>query len=911
MKLFKCFLISTFVLLGFSCQKQIVQNSPSQKAVKTAQTPKPSKIVIPKGKLFRDVLPTEYFISLEIDPRKDSFSGKVAIDLQIKKPTNHFFIHGKALRVKSSKLKTEKEELKVQYKQVSDDGIVQITIPKTLNVKNATLFIEYEADYNKVLNGLYKISDKNKPYIFSQMEAIFFRQAIPGFDEPSFKTPYNIKLKVRNEDVAITNSLQESETKLKNGFKELSFAKTPPLPTYLLAFAVGDLDVVIGPEIPANKFRKKPLRLRGVAAKGKGGKLKYALKHTGDLLLIQEKYFASAYPYDKLDIIAVPDFASGAMENAGAITFRETLLLFDEKTAPIWQKKSFANVMAHELAHMWFGNITTMPWWDDIWLNEAFATWMAFKTVKIWKPEYRPTLDLLSRAHWVMGIDSKKSARQIRQSIDTNHDIQNAFDGITYTKGAQVLSMFESYVGEENFRKSIAKHIENFYFKNADYNDFLKSLNQYSGKKISKSFKTFLFQPGIPYLDIKLSCKKNLPSKVTVTQKRFLPLGSAADENKTWILPFCFRYQIGQKNHQSCQMISQKSQEFSLSEKSCPKWFLPNLNGAAYYRWSLPLKDIEKLLKNKKLTVSEKMAVKDSLISGFENGGLKINTLFNSFKYLAKSKERKIASAPMPILRFSKDRLLPEKLRTKLQKFSRNLYAKKIRKFDFKNSSKLTQEEKLFQNTLLSFLTDLAKDKKLRIKAKKLAYKYVGYHKNGEINPKALDPNLVSLVLKVAVEDSDEKFFNFLLKTLHESNDARIRSNIISALAQTKDKKLSNTLLKLTVDAKIKLNEIPLLLFSRARKSENRETLWPWLKQNYDSVIKNLSDKRAGYLPYLTSGFCKTEKAKEVNEFFEERIKKVLGGPRNLKSALESIELCSKKVAFHREDAINFFKAKK
>ena len=257
----------------------------------------------------------------------------------------------------------------------------------------------------------------------------------------------------------MANTKQVKQAAAGKGWKTLTFAETKPLPTYLVAFAVGPWDVVKGPDISPDKYRSEPLQLRGIAAKGEGHRMKHVLDETPSIIHALENYYGFGYPWDKLDLLAAPDFSAGAMENAGLVTFRDWLLLLDPDSPARNVRGSF-NVTAHELAHQWTGDTVTMPWWNDIWLNEAFATWMQQKVTMELHPEYRADLDRVRGAEGAMNNDSLVSAREIRQPITGNGDIMTAFDGITYQKGAAVIGMFEGYVGEKTFQKGMRAYIQ-------------------------------------------------------------------------------------------------------------------------------------------------------------------------------------------------------------------------------------------------------------------------------------------------------------------------------------------------------------------------------------------------------------------------------------------------------------------
>ncbi len=321
----------------------------------------------------------------------------------------------------------------------------------------------------------------------------------------------------------------------------MHFAPTLPLPSYLIAFAVGPLDIVPAPDVPPNAVRKRALPLRAVTTKGHGKEIAYALAHTGEILAVLEQIFGIEYPYDKLDIIAVPD-KGGAMENAGAVTFSDGLLLFDEKKAPLWQKRGYASVMAHELAHQWVGDLVTAAWWDDIWLNESFATFIGAKAADQWDPKMDGRMELLDGVQGAIGSDSLVSARSIRQPIESTNDIENAFDGITYQKGGGVLSMFERWVGPATFAKGLHDYLSQHRFASATADDFLSAESAAAGKDVKTPFHTFLDQPGVPFVEAEVKCDGS--PRLHLKQSRYLPMGSTGDSNKTWQIPICARYAV-------------------------------------------------------------------------------------------------------------------------------------------------------------------------------------------------------------------------------------------------------------------------------------------------------------------------------------------------------------------------------
>jgi alanyl aminopeptidase len=907
----------TAILVACSSAEEKPDEKPTQPAAAGDQTPAPEKVAAkgktseekpPLGRLPTDVAPLEYDLHLTIVPEKEKFSGEVMIKTELKKARDVIWLHGQKLEMKKAAvIVDDKTTLPAKWEQVTEDGVAKLTLDKPVGPGRVTLQFVYDAPFDRQLRGLYKVEEGGESYAFTQFEAISARLCWPGFDEPAFKTPYNVMLTVKKEHQAIANTLVLRE-EIKEGMKTVSYAPTEKLPTYLLAFAVGPLDVVEAKKpIGKSKIRDREIPFRAVAAKGKGKKLAYALEHTPGILESLENYFGTAYPYDKLDIIAVPDFASGAMENAGAITFREWLLLLDEKSAPDDQKRGFSYVMAHELAHQWFGNLVTMPWWDDIWLNEAFATWMGHKAVIDVYPKYKAEIQLYERALGAMGTDSLVSARQIRQPIENNHDIRNAFDGITYSKGGGVLSMFERYVTEEKFRDGVRHYLEKYRFGNATYDQFLAAISEKTGKDITEPFKTFLFQPGVPFLDVRSSCMSG-KTKLHVKQSRYFPVGSGGNPEAHWSVPVCTRFQVGKKVDEMCHLMTQPEEEWVLTEAGCTDWQLPNADGAGYYRISMPSEDVGKLMKaNTKLNAKEKLALIDSLYAALNTGRLPAADVYTALVPFAKSRENAVAKAPMGPFAFAEERLLSEaKLKANLKKQARKLYAGTYRRLGFASKKKEDPDTRMLRQRVIGFLALTADDPKVRKEAARRGRKYLGGKKGG-VNPKAVDPNLVGVALAVAVQEGDEKFFDGLVERFKKTDDALLRTNLLSALGRTRDPKLAEKVRALILDPALRGNEIFTLLGSHTSEEENREAAWQWMEKNFDALKNKLPISHQGYLPYFARIYCSAEKRDAVAAFFKGKVETLPGGPRNLKSALERVGLCEAKVNALKNSANRYF----
>jgi alanyl aminopeptidase len=881
---------------------------------------------VPEGQLPHDIAPTRYELSLTIVPTEDGFSGHSRIHVTLTQARSIVWLHGRDLTAGAVTITPEGgEPLETSYQQMDEEGVVKLTPSAVIPAGEAVIDIDYTASFNHELTGLYRVDEEGESYGFTQFEATSARRAFPSFDEPSFKVPFDVTITAKAEHVVAANTPVQDEQELAEGMKRTRFQTTRPLPTYLIAWAVGPLDVVEHAPIPANDVRSRPLPLRGIAVKGRGARLAYALEHTGEIVAAHEAYFGRPYPYAKLDIVAVPDFAAGAMENVGLVTFRETLLLLDDDS-PEQQKRSYAGVMSHELAHMWFGDLVTMPWWNDIWLNEAFATWMGHKTVQAVYPQYQADLGLLDGAEWAMGQDSLTSARRIRQPIESSDDIHNAFDGITYQKGGGVLSMVERWLGVETFQRAIRAYLNAHEYGNATADDLLAQLSETSGRDVTTPFRTFLDQPGVPFVETQLSCEGEHP-RLSFAQSRYLPLGSPGDANQSWQIPVCVRYGRGAESHETCTLLTDTQGTLDL-EGECPEWVMPNAGGAGYFRFGLPAEQLAALTHAgwSQLTTPEKMALGDSLEAAFARGTLPAADLYALLPTFANDPARRVATMPMGVLSFALHHLVTDAQKARVKALAKRLYRGSMRRLGWAPRRGQTEdgEDALMRAAVIRFMALTVEDARVRRRANRLAQAYLGLgrHGDGERHPDAVDANLVGTVLAVAVQDGDAEFFDKLTERLFASDDAMLRRQLLGALGSTKDEELAGRARGLSLDARLRVNEVMTPLGAQVSMEETRQGTWRWLAAHYDAFVGRIGPFRAGYLPYFARGFCAEDAKTRVATFFTQpvdhqgedgethrvpRIETLAGGPRNLAGSLEAIHICATRVEAQRESAQAFF----
>ncbi len=887
-------------LFVFACGGSTVPAAPPQPvAPPPTAAPAPAQAAAPAprphaGMLPDDVTPEHYTLSLVIDPTKPAFTGIAVIRVHLTVPRRVIWMHGQNLQVDQAVVAPEDgQPLTAQWHPEGTGGLVTLRLPRAVGPGEATLRVRYTAPFDTQLEGLYKVHAGDHDYAFTQFEPLAARLAFPGFDEPRFKTPYDVTLTVPADQVAIANTHAVETTPVDSGMKRIRYATTEPLPTYLVAWAVGPFDVETHGPMPPNDVRHAPLPFRAIAVHGRGGELGYALDNTPGILAALESYFGTPYPWDKLDILAVPDFEAGAMENAGAVTFRDTLLLLDPEHAPLSQERGFAFDVAHELSHQWTGDLVTMHWWDDLWLNEAFASFLENRIVEKWKPDYQPMLALQQWVLSAMEADSLASARSIRQPIESRDDIHNAFDDITYGKGAGVIAMFENYLGADTFQRGLRDYIAAHRFGTATADDLLHALSNAWGHDVTTPFHTFLDQPGVPMLEASLECGQGSPT-LTVQQSRFAPIGSSIDTHATWQVPVCVHYQLDGHDKTSCRLITAAQGSIALEGDHCPDWVMPNAHGVGYYRFHLPAAQTDALRQHASaLDVRERVALADSLAAAFRSGRAHGGEALGPLATLVADPSPAVASAPMELLSDVGDHVVDDAHRAAFRRWAAKLYQPLYRRLGWKAHPGESDGTRMLRTQVLGFLALEAEDAKVRREAARRGRAYVGYPHAGGLHPDAAPPDTVGIALKVAVQDGDAAFFDAVLDRFHSAEDGLVRRRILLALGSTRDPALAARARGLALDPQLRVNEIFLPLYPQLHDPATRDATWAFIKAHFDALAGRMPPESAGYAPAALGAYCDAQHAADVQSFFASRVHALPGGPRNLAEAVESIRLCA------------------
>ncbi|MGB5512324.1 MAG: M1 family metallopeptidase [Woeseiaceae bacterium] len=844
----------------------------------------------PIGILGNPVTPAHYWLELVIDPSQERFSGTATINVSLNEDRADLWLHGKNLNVTDVfAVDRNNERVDATYAEKDDSGVALVTFERAITKGPAVLHFTYDAPFNTAENGLFRVERDGDYYAATQFQPIAARQVFPGFDEPAFKVPFDLTFIARAADVVVTTTPEVSSTDMGNGLVKHVFATTRPLPTYLIAIAVGPYDLVDYDPIAANDVRRHELPLRAIAARGLGDKLGYALANTEGILTVLEQYFGTPYPYKKLDLIAMPESFGGAMENAGAITYDEYLLVMDED-APLRQRRAYTGTHAHELAHMWFGDLVTPKWWNDIWLNESFASWMQNKAAHAYWPDGEFDRSTLKGALSAMAGDSLAAARQIREPVERNADIGTAFDGITYQKGGGVLAMLERYVGEERFRAGVRLHIQRHEDGVATTEDFIKSLAEGSERKeIGTAFTSFIEQPGVPLVSLSVNCETGQQPRLDLSQSRYAPLGSTIDANaNTWQVPVCLSYVADGKRDSTCLLLSERQQSVMLDMDDCPTSVHPNADGAGYYRFALDDNAWRGLLSvANDLPATEALALADSLDAAFRSGAVGADEFVAGTLRLVNHGTWDVAEAAIDSLE-SIQEIIPVSERPLAHQAFINIARPRLARLADANDP----GSEILRQNLRRFLIVVARDPETRAPLARLAAARIGFNVAKDV--KAVSADRLDSVLTVGVQELGEGFFDLLFEQAVSSSDQAFRSAAIRALARTDDPELADKLRQAILADRFKGTESLSIIFQLMGRPESSEQTFAWMKANSAVIIDTIPESfRSGIVPVLGSSFCSNEKAAEWQAFVVANGDKIPGYERRLAQTMERIELCT------------------
>ena len=484
------------------------------------------------GQLPKAVAPVHYTLDLRPNLQALTVTGSAIIDIEVREPTDRLVLNAVDMTFSSALLDGVAPARSITVDE--DAQTVTLTFPRTIEVGRYKLRIAYSGKINKFGRGIYSIDyrtdDGRKRMIASHSEPSDARRIFPGWDEPAFKATFDLTVTVPERFMAVSNMPIAREEPARNGRKRVSFERTPKMSTYLFVLVAGELERLTG--------EAEGITIGVVTTRGKSANGRYAIDQTADLLKYFNDYFAAKYPLPKLDLIALPSNSASAMEHWGGITFFESGLLYDPAKSSIETQRRVFSLLAHEIAHQWLGNLVTTAWWNDLWLNEGFASWMQYKAVDVLHPEWQPWFNSNSAKQGAMAQDARRGARAITQPVANETEARAVFDTITYSKGQAVVRMTETYLGEDVFRDAMRRYMKEHAYSNATSADLWHALDAVSGKAVGSVASSYAAQPGVPLVIADSRCVGG-EQRIALKQDRFSVRDPAAQPQR-WQVPVRF-----------------------------------------------------------------------------------------------------------------------------------------------------------------------------------------------------------------------------------------------------------------------------------------------------------------------------------------------------------------------------------
>ncbi|MFM8658333.1 MAG: M1 family metallopeptidase [Candidatus Nitrosotenuis sp.] len=824
------------------------------------------------------VRPIHYDLTFEPIFSNFIFEGKERIDVVSSKPTDTITLHAAELKIKKCYVEYTGKIIQAKTKLDEKKETLTIKLASKIN-KAAKIHIEFTGILNDRLVGFYRSqykdkSGKTKYLATTQFEAADARRAFPCWDEPAAKASFDISIITGPNHTAISNTNQISKKKI--GKKTLyKFAKTPIMSTYLVYLGVGEFEFL------SAKSGKVTMRI--VTTKGNSKKGQFALDLCKKLVKSYEDYFGIKYPLPKLDLIAVPDFASGAMENWGAITFRETILLFDEKTSSTQTKQFIAEVVSHELAHQWFGNLVTMKWWNDLWLNESFATFMATKFVDYLHPEWKLWDQFLEDTmNTAMGLDALHSSHPIDVKVNSPSEIREIFDAISYDKGGCVLKMLESFVTEKNFRAGLRVYLKKFSYKNAEGNDLWDEIGKSAKMPVRSMVNSWLKQTGFPLVDV-----QKQDSKLVLSQKRFV-MEQKGIQKGLWEIPL-----VLSDNNKITSKILRKKQE-TLPVKSEQILVNPGRNGFYRVKYSLDLMyELKEMIRQKSISNIDRWAIQNDLFALCVSGDGKAHDYLDFTDSYQNEDDYLTQSNVSGNLYALYHRTIDEEFNPQIKQIAHQYFRKIFDTLGWDAQKGEPHTNTLLRSYVISALGKLDDDEILE----EANNRFKQFLKK----PDSLNPDIQDAVFTL-VSWGDNVSFDKLLSLYKSAQSQEQKIRFLGALSSFKDPKLLLRALELSQSKDVRSQNMHVPIIRVSGNPHGKTILWPWLKKNW----KTLRTKVGAGSPLLNrivasiSSIADDSMQNEIKQFF--RNNPTPGTEMTLSQTLERIRIHSQFIKRLRQE---------
>ena len=821
------------------------------------------------------VIPSHYKLLLDPDIGQQKFTGEETITVQVQQATSEIVLNSLGLDISLAEATAADKIVPAQVTYDQPNETVRLSLAQPLPAGAASLHLTFSGKLTAGLRGLYLSKSARRQYAVTQFEGTYARMMFPGFDEPGFKATFDLSVIAGKGDTAISNGRIVKDDALPGSTRhKITFSTSPKMSTYLVALAVGDWQCL------ERTVDGVPIRVCAEPDKKQYGQ--FALEAAAQSVHFYNQWYGIKYPFEKLDMLAIPDYEWGGMENTASIFYRDTALLMDEKTASVFSKRGHATVVAHEIAHQWFGDLVTAAWWDDIWLNEGFATWMERKPIRAWHPEWHLEDDEAATAQRIIGLDSLSAARAIHGDPRSSAEIKEMFDGITYQKGGAVLGMLESYVGPEVFRNGVNDYLKAHANGNATSADFWQAMAKVSGKPVDKIMPTFVMQPGVPLVTVGESCAGGKQT-LQLSQQRFLlsSSGDSAKQEQVWSIPICTK--TANKTGSACYLMDRQTARFDTN--TCPGWFIANRDAKGYYRVHYPsLKNLKAIgsMAEKALTVPERIAFVEDLWAMVRAGKEPVQTFLVIVRGLRTDRNRLVVEFIADHMDTIGRSLVPDQKQNDFRAIVQQQFAPLAEEIGWVSSANDDDDRKALRASLLGILGS-AGDRDAIAAAQKITQSYIK-------DPGSVEGTIIGPALTVAAENGDAALYEQFTQAMGSAHSTEDYYHFLFALTSFRQSELAQRTLSLIDQGKIRQQDYVRLFPALLAESPGREIAWDYLKAHWDSLAEKVTTFGGGGAVSALGGFCSIEKRDEIRQFFATH--RAPGAERALQQSLERITNC-------------------
>ena len=824
------------------------------------------------------VTPIHYTLWFAPDLQNATFRGRETINVAVTNPTTSITLNAAEIQFGDVTLTSGGRKQTARVMLDEKQEMATLTVPQPIARGSASIDITYTGILNDKLRGFYLSKANGRRYAVTQMEATDARRAFPSWDEPAYKTTFDISLMIDNGDTAISNGAQTSDRPgPEPGKHTLVFARTPKMSSYLVAMLVGDFVCRNG--------TSDAIAVRVCSTPDKLPLTAFALEAAQQEVKFFNAWTGIKYQWGKLDIIGVPDFAAGAMENSGAITFREEYLFADPQRASLGTRKTVASVIAHEIAHQWFGNLVTMKWWDDIWLNEGFATWMANKPLADWHPEWQVELDEVEETQTAVATDALRSTRPIRTTVETPDEINEVFDGIAYQKTASVLRTIENYVGAEEFRKGVMSYLKKYSFANASGEDFWNEIARVTGKPVDRIMRPFIEQPGVPVVRVEAKCQGNT-TDIALRQERFVGMtGSSTDSTaQLWTIPVCFT--TPGSNSQRCTLLDKREQRMPLAV--CAADVFANAGGRGYYFSEYPPEEVRAIARTARasLAPAERLSLLGDEWWMVRAGRHDIGVYLDIASSMAGDEAPPVIEQIGRSVGYTHDSVVQAGDLARFEEWVQRRFGPQLMTLGFPGNASDTDDRQSRRATLLYVVGVAGNDADVQRQARELALKYIDA-------PDAVPATLASTVLNVAAIGGDAMLYERYVAQLSKLTDKPEEYyRFFNALTSFRDPALVQRTLQFAISPAVRTQDTATLIAGLIGQPWSRDAAWEFVKSNWQKLNDLLGVFQG--IPRIAGAvgaFCSREKEADVEQFFKDH--PVPAAERTLRQAFERIDACA------------------